>query len=143
MSQYCKRSCLQKWAAKTTCFVAVIFMSGCYVDRLPRGASFLGVPRVSALQVEAIPPVTLRPTETVKVPLRINRNNNEGPIDVSLSKLPSGVEAYFKKQIPENKSELQIELSGNQSLGDKQRKVTVTIALSMAQDSTEQTFDID
>ncbi|SVE17403.1 uncharacterized protein METZ01_LOCUS470257, partial [marine metagenome] len=39
--------------------------------------------------------------------------------------------------------ELQTELSGNQSLGDKQRNVTVTIALSMAQDSAEQTFDID
>ncbi len=123
--------------------VFIVFVAGCYSDRLPEEIDHLGVPRVSALQVEAIPPVTLRPTETVKVPLRINRNNNEGPIDVSLSKLPSGVEANFEKQIPENKSELQIELSGNQSLGDKQRKVTVTIALSMAQDSTEQTFDID
>ena len=124
-------------------FVFIVFTSGCYSDRLPEEIDHLGVPRVSALQVEAIPPVTLRPTETVKVPLRINRNNNEGPIDVSLSKLPSGVEATFEKQIPDSKSELQIELSGNQSLGDKQRNVTVTIALSMAQDSAEQTFDID
>ena len=124
-------------------FVFIVFVSGCYSDRLPEEIDHLGVPRVSALEVDAIQPVTLRPTETVKVPLRINRNNNEGPIDVSLSKLPSGVEATFEKQIPDNKSELQIELSGDQSLGDKQRNVTVTIALSMAQDSAEQTFDIN
>ena len=123
--------------------VCIVFVAGCYSDRLPEEIDHLGVPRVSALQVEAIPPVTLRPTETVKVPLRINRNNNEGPIDVSLSKIPSGVEVTFEKQIPENKSELEIELSGNQSLGDRQRNVTVTIALSMAQSSVEQPFDID
>ena len=124
-------------------FVLIVFVAGCYSDRLPEEIDHLGVPRVSALAVEAIPPVTLRPTETVKVPLRINRNNNEGPIDVSLSKLPSGVEATFEKQIPQGKSELEIELSGNQSLGDQQRNVTVTIALSMAQSSVEQSFDID
>ena len=82
-------------------FVLIVFVTGCYSDRLPEEIDHLGVPRVSALEVEAIPPVTLRPTETVKVPLRINRNNNEGPIDVSLSKLPSGVEATFEKQIPQ------------------------------------------
>lgn len=123
--------------------VMIFFVAGCYSDRLPEQIDHLGVPRVSALAVEAIPLVTLRPTETVKVPLRINRNNNEGPIDVSLSKLPSGVEATFEKQIPQGKSELEIELSGNQSLGDRQRNVTVTIALSMAQSSVEQPFDID
>ena len=123
--------------------VLIVFVAGCYSDRLPEEIDHLGVPRVSALAVEAIPLVTLRPTETVKVPLRINRNNNEGPIDVSLSKLPSGVEATFEKQIPQGKSELEIELSGNQSLGDQQRNATVTIALSMAQSSVEQSFDID
>ena len=120
-----------------------VVVAGCYSDRLPEEIDHLGVPRVSALQVEPIPPVTLRPTETVKVPLRVNRNNNEGPIDVSLSKMPSGVEASFEKQIPDGKSELEIELSGNQSLGDRQRDVTITIALSMAQNSVEQTFDIN
>jgi hypothetical protein len=123
--------------------VMIVFVAGCYSDRLPEQIDHLGVPRVSALAVEAIPLVTLRPTETVKVPLRINRNNNEGPIDVSLSKLPSGVEATFEKQIPQGKSELEIELSGNQSLGDRQRNVTVTIVLSMAQSSVEQPFDIN
>ncbi|HBU38013.1 MAG TPA: hypothetical protein DEB70_09430 [Planctomycetaceae bacterium] len=121
----------------------IVFFAGCYSDRLPEEIDHLGVPRVSALAVEAIPLVTLRPTETVKIPLRINRNNNEGPIDVSLSKLPSGVKATFEKQIPQGKSELEIELSGNQSLGDQQRNETVTIALSMAQSSVEQSFDID
>ena len=120
-----------------------VVVAGCYSDRLPEEIDHLGVPRVSALQVEPIPPVTLRPTETVKVPLRVNRNNNEGPIDVSLSKMPSGVDVSFETQIPDGKSELEIELSGNQSLGDRQRDVTVTIALSMAQNSVEQTFDIN
>ena len=86
----------------------IVFVAGCYSDRLPEEIDYLGVPRVSALAVEAIPLVTLRPTETVKVPLRINRNNNEGPIDVSLSKLPSGVEATFEKQIPQGRNEAPI-----------------------------------
>ena len=143
MFKYFKRLRIQMQYMLKINFVLIVFVTGCYSDRLPEEIDHLGVPRVSALEVEAIPPVTLRPTETVKVPLRINRNNNEGPIDVSLSKLPSGVEAIFEKQIPQDKSELEIELSGNQSLGDQQRNVTVTIALSMAQNSVEQTFDID
>ena len=108
MCQYFTKSCLQKWSAGTAGFVAVAFMAGCYIDRLPEEVSFLGVPRVTAIEFEPIPLVTLRPTETVKVPLRINRNNNEGPIDVSLSKLPSGVEATFEKQIPQGKQNLRL-----------------------------------
>jgi len=143
MFKYLKQPRIQMQYMLKLNVMFLVFVTGCYSDRLPEEIDHLGVPRVSALQVEAIPPVTLRPTETVKVPLRINRNNNEGPIDVSLSKMPSGVEVSFEKQIPQDKSELEIELSGSQSLGDKQRNVTITIALSMAQSSVEQTFDID
>ncbi|MGI9454568.1 MAG: hypothetical protein ACR2NE_08385 [Pirellulales bacterium] len=143
MFKYLKQPAIHMQNMLKIGLVMIVFVAGCYSDRLPEEIDHLGVPRVSALAVEAIPLVTLRPTETVKVPLRINRNNNEGPIDVSLSKLPSGVEATFEKQIPQGKSELEIELSGNQSLGDRQRNVTVTIALSMAQSSVEQPFDID
>ncbi|MBT6054797.1 MAG: hypothetical protein HOH16_05120, partial [Planctomycetaceae bacterium] len=123
--------------------VIVALTAGCYSDRLPEEIGHLGVARVTAIEIEPIPPVTLRPAETVKVPLRIKRNNNEGPIEVSLSKLPSGVGVTYEKQIVATSSELEIELSGKQSLGDKQRTVTVTIALSMSQDSLEQTFDIE
>ena len=144
MFKYFKQLRIQMQYILEVTFVLIgVVVAGCYSDRLPEEIDHLGVPRVSALQVEPIPPVTLRPTETVKVPLRVNRNNNEGPIDVSLSKMPSGVEASFEKQIPDGKSELEIELSGNQSLGDRQRDVTITIALSMAQNSVEQTFDIN
>jgi len=127
----------------TVSLVLVALIAGCYSDRLPEEIGHLGVARVTAIEIEPIPPVTLRPAETVKVPLRIKRNNNEGPIEVSLSKLPSGVEATYEKQIAAASSELEIELSGKQSLGDKQRTVTVTIAVSMSQDSLEQTFDIE
>ena len=143
MFKYLKQPAIHMQNMLKIGLAVIVFVAGCYSDRLPEEIDHLGVPRVSALAVEAIPLVTLRPTETVKVPLRINRNNNEGPIDVSLSKLPSGVEATFEKQIQQGKSELEIELSGNQSLGDRQRNVTVTIALSMAQSSVEQPFDID
>ena len=127
----------------TVSLVLVALIAGCYSDRLPEEIGHLGVARVTAIEIEPIPPVTLRPAETVKVPLRIKRNNNEGPIEVSLSKLPSGVEVTYEKQIAAASSELEIELSGKQSLGDKQRTVTVTIAVSMSQDSLEQTFDIE
>ena len=143
MFKYLKKPPIQMQHMLKINFVLIVFVAGCYSDRLPDQIEHLGVPRVSAIEVETIPPVTLRPTETVKVPLRINRNNNEGPIDVSLSKMPSGVEATFEKQIPQGKSELEIELTGNQSLGDRQRNATVTIALSMAQSSVEQLIDID
>ena len=142
MFKYLKQPRIQMQYMLKLNVMFLVFVTGCYSDRLPEEIDHLGVPRVSALQVEAIPPVTLRPTETVKVPLRVNRNNNEGPIDVSLSKMPSGVEVSFEKQIPQDKSELEIELSGSQSLGDKQRNVTITIALSMAQSSVEQTLTL-
>jgi len=97
MVKYFKQLRIQMQYMLKINFVLIVFVAGCYSDRLPEEIDHLGVPRVSALEVEAIASVTLRPTETVKIPLRINRNNNEGPIDVSLSKLPSGVEATFEK----------------------------------------------
>ena len=123
--------------------VLLALVAGCYSDRLPEELDHLGVPRVAALEIEPLSPVILRPAEIVKVPLRVKRNNNEGPIEVSLSKLPSGVGVTYEKQIAANSSELEIELSGKQSLGDRQRTVTVTVALSMSQNSLEQTFDIE
>jgi hypothetical protein len=125
------------------CLVLVALVAGCYSDRLPEELDHLGVPRVTALEIERIPPVILRPAEVVKVPLRIKRNNNEGPIEVSLSKLPSGVEATYEKQIAANSSELEIELVGKQSLGDSEQTVTVTVVLSMSQNSLEETFVIE
>ena len=125
------------------CLVLVALVAGCYSDRLPEELDHLGVPRVTALEIERIPPVILRPAEVVKVPLRIKRNNNEGPIEVSLSKLPSGVEATYEKQIAANSSELEIELAGKQSLGDSEQTVTVTVVLSMSQNSLEETFVIE
>lgn len=104
---------------------------GCYSDRLPEEVQHLGVPRVEAIKIDPLAPVTLKPTNSVKVPLRLARNGNEGPIDLSLSKIPAGVEITIAEQMPAEQSEVELELVGTPALGDRSSSETVTVFLTM------------
>ena len=61
MFKYFKQLRIQMQYMLKINFVLIVFVAGCYSDRLPEEIDHLGVPRVSALEVEAIAPVTLRP----------------------------------------------------------------------------------
>ena len=115
------------------CVVLLFSISavGCYSDRLPEEVQHLGVPRVEAIKIEPLEPVTLKPATSVKVPLRLARNGNEGPIDLSLSKIPEGVDVTLAEQMPAEQSEVEIELVGTAALGDRSSSATLTVFLTM------------
>ena len=119
-----------------------LLLAGCYADRLPEPVKHLGVPRIEAIEIEPLEPVSLKPGETATVTVRLKRNGNEGPIAVSLSKLPSGVELTHDKEIAADKSEAAISLVGSPALGDKTEQFTVTVTLTMAGETLEPTFSL-
>lgn len=129
---------------RNTCVLLLLAsISGCYADRLPEEVQHLGVARVSGIEIDPIAVVKLEPTQTIKLPLRLKRNGNEGPIDISLSPLPTGVEATFQEQMAKDASEVEIELAGDSSLGDSQQTETITIFLTMEGETREQTFELE
>ncbi len=119
-----------------------LLLPGCYADRLPEPVQHLGVPRIEAIEIEPLEPVSLKPGETATVPVRLKRNANEGPIAVSLSELPSGVELTHDKEIAADKSETAISLVGSPALGDKTEQLTVTVTLTMAGETLQPTFSL-
>ena len=121
----------------------VASLAGCYADRLPDEIEHLGVPRVEAITSEPIEPVTLRPMETVKIPLRLARNGNEGAIDISLSDLPRGIEKTVPAQMPDGQSEIEIELVGTSALGDKELTKQITVFLTMSGETLKQSFTLE
>jgi hypothetical protein len=123
-------------------FVLLVSVAGCYADRLPKEIQHIGVARVSAIKVDSIEPVTLKPTETATFPIKLARNGNEGPIDISLSKLPKGIKATVPEQMPADKSEVEIELVGDASLGDTHAADTITVFLTMSGETLEQSFKL-
>ncbi len=122
--------------------VVLVCLTGCYADRLPKEMQHLGVPRIEAIEVQPLEPVSLEPGATATVPVRLKRNGNEGPIAVSLPKLPSGVEVTCDKEIPADKSELEIGLVGSPALGDQDEQLTVTVTLTMAGATLEPAFSL-
>lgn len=138
------QSIMHSWAAcagLTACLVLPL-LAGCYADRLPEPVQHLGVPRVAAIEVSPLPPVTLKPAATATVPVRLKRNGNEGPIAVSLSSLPAGVEATVAKEIAAEKSELELTLTGSPALGDREQTLEVTVTLTMAGETKQPTFSL-
>ena len=122
--------------------VGLVCLAGCYADRLPEPVKHLGVPRIDAIEIQPLEPVSLVPGATATVPVRLKRNGNEGPIAVSLPKLPSGVEVTCDKEIPADKSELEISLVGSPALGDQEEQLTVTVTLTMAGETLEPSFSL-
>jgi hypothetical protein len=120
----------------------LVCLTGCYADRLPEPVKQLGVPRIEAIEVQPLDPVSLEPGATATVPVRLKRNGNEGPIAVSLSQIPSGVEVTCAKEIPADKSELEISLVGGPALGDRDEQLTVTVMLTMAGATLEPSFSL-
>lgn len=118
-------------------------LTGCYADRLPEEVQHLGVARVSAIEVDPIESVTLEPTKTVKLPLRLKRNGNEGPIDISLSEFPTGITVTAPEQMAADASEVEIELAGDSTLGDSHLTQTITVFLTMEGETLKQTFELE
>ena len=132
-----------RWQPFAVCAcLGLPLLAGCYADRLPEPVKHLGVPRIEAIEIDPLEPVSLKPGETATIPVRLKRNGNEGPIAVSISTLPSGVELTCDKEIAADKSELAIGLAGNPELGDKEEQLTVTVTLTMAGETLEPTFSL-
>ena len=85
-------------------------------------------PPPKPLELAALTPVTLDPGASATVELQVQRNGNEGPMEVSVADAPEGV-TVKTGEIADGQSTGQLEVAAAQSLGDEPLAATLQVTV--------------
>ena len=87
-------------------------------------------PKPKPIQLAALTPVTLEPGGSTTVELKIERNDNEGPIQVQIDAAPEGITAKAE-EIAKEESTGQLDLAAAQTLGDEELAANLSITVKI------------
>ncbi len=109
-------------------------------------------PVVEAPKPEPLPPqpialaelqsLTLQPGAEAKVELQVERNGNEGPIEIKLGQLPKGITIEVPK-IAEKDSAGNLTVKAAQSLGDEPLTTSVEVTASIGEQTAAQPLTVN
>ncbi len=94
-------------------------------------------PPPKPIALGALNPVAVDPGGTAAVKLQVERNGNEGPIQVQLSGSPEGITAKAAA-IPAGQSAGQLELLAAEKLGDNELQTRLTVSVKVGELRAEQ-----
>jgi hypothetical protein len=98
-------------------------------------------PPPKPIELAPLNPVRLDPGETATVGLQVERNENEGAIEVALSGVPDGVTATAL-EIPDGESAGELALAAAQKLGDEELKATITVNVKVGEQEAEEPLEL-
>jgi len=96
-----------------------------------------GPPPPQPISLGELSPVALDPGGRATVQLSVERNGNEGAIQVQIAGLPEGVSAA-PVEIPAGESAGQLEVAADEKLGDNEVKATATVTVKVGEMEAEQ-----
>ncbi len=94
-------------------------------------------PEPKPIQLSSLAPITLDPGGQAKVELRIERNGNEGPAEITVAGTAAGITTKAAP-IPATASAGQIEILAAESLGDEALATTLQVTVAVDEQSTTQ-----
>jgi hypothetical protein len=86
-------------------------------------------PKPKPIGLAALGPVALDPGGKAVVGLQVERNGNEGPVEIRVDGLPEGISANVA-EIPAEESTGRLELTAVEELGDEELKATLQVAVA-------------
>lgn len=89
-------------------------------------------PPPKPIAIAELAPLTLNPGESAVVEVKVERNDNAGPIQVQVAELPQGVTAE-KVEIPADASSGQVKVAVAESLGDERLMTTLQISAKVGE----------
>jgi len=92
-------------------------------------------PKPKPIVLADLKPVELDPGSQASVQVQVERNENKGPIQISVEGAPQGL-AVKAAEIPEDQSAGKIELAASEKLGDQQLKVTLQVTAKLGEQSS-------
>ncbi len=94
-------------------------------------------PPPQPITLAEFPPLTLLPGAQAQVELKVERNENKGPIKINLGELPKGI-TVEAPEIPEDKSAGQMIVKAAQSLGDEALSSSFQVTAEIGEQTAEQ-----
>jgi len=94
-------------------------------------------PPPKPIRLAELSPVTLDPGQRAAVAFEVERNGNEGAIQVAIEKLPDGMAAE-PVEIPAGESTGRLELAASEKLGDAEFKATLNVTAKVGDLEAEQ-----
>lgn len=98
-------------------------------------------PKPKPIQLAELTPVTVQPGAGTTVDLKVERNGNEGAIQVQVEGMPEGISATAE-EIPEDKSEGQLELAAAQTLGNEELTADLSVTVKVGDLEAKQTLGL-
>ncbi len=96
-------------------------------------------PKPKPIALAELAPVTIQPGAGTTVELKVERNDNEGPVTVQVEGAPEGV-TVKAAEIPKDKSAGQLELTAAQTLGDAETTANLTVTVKVGDQEAKQTI---
>ena len=98
-------------------------------------------PEPEPIGLSELAPIALDPGKNASIDLVIERNENEGPIELAVGELPDGVTVKLP-EIAEDGSEGKLEVAVAQKLGDEKLAVDITVTATIGELQAEQTLKL-
>jgi len=98
-------------------------------------------PPPKPIQLAELSPVRLDPGQSTTVELQVERNENEGAIEVAIEGAPKGVTATAA-EIPKGESAGQLALKAAEKLGDEELKATLRVKVKVGEQEAEQPLEL-
>jgi hypothetical protein len=124
-----------------------VFFSGCGesepppAKEPPKEAEAPPPPPPKPIELAKLSPVTLDPGQSATVEVKVERNDNEGPIKVEPAGAPKGV-TVKPIEIPKDQSAGQLELAAAETLGNEELKATLRVKATVGEQQAEQSLAI-
>lgn len=98
-------------------------------------------PPAAEVSMAAFNPVTLDPSGSVAVEVKVERNGKMGPIHVEMSGAPDGVSAK-PLEIPDGQAAGKLEVTASEKLGDAEVKAKARVVAKVADGQAEQPLEL-
>ncbi len=99
-------------------------------------------PPPQPIALAAFQPLTLQPGAEAKVELKVERNGNEGPVEIKLGELPKGI-TVEAPEIPAEESAGSLTVKAAQSLGDEPLATSVEVTASIGEQTASQALAVN
>lgn len=131
-----------------TVLTALLLLSGCggyetaeVEEAKPEPVAETAPPPPKPIQLAELSPVRLDPGQSETVELQVERNGNEGAIQVVIEGAPEGVTATAD-EIAQGESAGKLSLAAAEKLGDQEVKATLRVKVQVGEQEAEQPLEL-
>ena len=123
------------------------FLSGCGSEEPPAAEAPAPEPapeppKPKPIALAELKPITLEPGAQAKVELKVERNDNNGPIKIETADLPKGITVEVA-EIAADKSAAEMVVKAAQSLGDADLAASLKVTATVGEQSADQTLKVN